>query len=259
MNFDLKLFDTHTHYDDEAYDGNRNELINAMFGNNVAGFIAVGCSLKRSKQAIELAEQYENCYCTVGIHPEGAIGLPADYLETLEKLARNPKVKAIGEIGLDYYYEGYDKKRQEQVFTEQLELADKLDLPVVIHSRDATHDTLEILRKYKPKAVMHCFSGSAETAEKLVKLGILISFTGVITFKNAKKAVLACKKVPLEMFMLETDCPYLAPMPFRGKRCDSQMAWYTAQRIAQLKKRTTDEVVSICNKNAEKFFGIKIK
>lgn len=257
----LRLFDTHTHYDDEAYGGEaeQNALIKNLLNDNVSGFIAIGCSMERSARAVGIAEKYENCYAAIGIHPDDAENLPGDYLNTLKKLADNEKVKAIGEIGLDYYYEGYDEKIQKRVFTEQLELAANLNLPVVVHSRDATLDTLDILAEYKPKAVMHCFSGSAETAEILVKMGVMISFTGVLTFKNAKKAVEACKRLPLEMLMLETDCPYLAPAPFRGKLCDSGMAWYTAQKIAQIKKRTTDEIVEICNKNAERFFGIKIK
>lgn len=257
----LRLFDTHTHYDDEAYGGEteRNALVSGLLNNGVSGFIAIGCSMERSVKAVGIAEKYPNCYAAIGIHPDDTENLPENYLETLKKLACNKKVKAIGEIGLDYYYEGYDEKRQKRVFKEQLELAAELGLPVVVHSRDATRDTLEILAEHKAKAVMHCFSGSAETADILVKMGIMISFTGVLTFKNAKKAVEACKRVPLEMLMLETDCPYLAPAPFRGRLCDSGMAWYTAQKIAQIKKRTTDEIVEICNKNAEKFFDIKIQ
>lgn len=270
-NVNIRLFDTHTHYDDEAYgsEKERNELIESLLQNSINGFIAIGCSLERSAKAVKLAEKYPNCYAAIGIHPDDAPHLPPDYLETLKNFAKSEKVKAVGEIGLDYFYEGYDENIQKRVFKEQLELAAELKLPAVIHSRDATRDTLDILKEYngrspvetsrlKPKAVMHCFSGSAETAEILVKMGVMLSFTGVLTFKNAKRSVEACKQVPLNMLMLETDCPYLAPAPFRGKRCDSGMAWYTAQKIAQIKKRTTDEIVSICNKNAERFFGIKL-
>lgn len=259
----LKLFDTHTHYDDRAYDGDRHELIAEMLADSergVAGFMAMGCSLGRSRRAAELAGRYETVYAAVGIHPGDVDGLPGDYLAQLEALCLGgEKIKAIGEIGLDYHYEGHDRELQMRVFEEQLLLAEKLRKPVVIHSREATADTLDMLKKHKKehtKMVMHCFSGSAETARILVGMGVMVSFTGVLTFKNARKAVEACKAVPLEMLMLETDCPYMAPQPFRGARCDSRMAWFTAQKIAQIKGKTTDEIVEICNENARRFFDI---
>ncbi len=253
----LTLFDTHTHYDDEQYNSDRDSVIENMLSSNVAGFMAIGCSLSRSQKAVNLASAYDNVYAAVGIHPGDIEGLPIDYLSQLKKMAANKKVAAIGEIGLDYFYEGYDKERQQEVFIEQLALATELNLPVIIHSREATQDTLDVIKKHlKTKAVMHCFSGSVETAQILIKMGIMISFTGVLTFKNAKKAIEALRAVPLNMLMLETDCPYMAPTPFRGNRCDSSMTWYTAQKIAEIKQTTTDKIVETCNNNAKRFFNI---
>jgi TatD DNase family protein len=259
----LKLFDTHTHYDDRAYDQDRDELITRMLGDNVAGFIAVGCSLKRSAEAVRLAERYplEAVYAAVGIHPQDVNDLPAGYLKTLEAHAKSGKVKAIGEIGLEYYRE-YDKEKQRKAFREQLELAQSLKLPVIIHSREALPDTLEILHEHTKKgikAVCHCFSGDGADARAFAELGVYVSFTGAIAFeKKTERAVDACKNVPDELLLLETDCPYLAPPPFRGKRCDSGMAWFTAQKIAEIKQRTADEIVEMCNENAMKLFNFSI-
>jgi len=256
----MKLFDTHTHYDDDAYNNDRDELITRLLNNHVAGFIAAGCTLERSEKALRLAEKYPNAYAAVGIHPQDVENLPNDYLNILEKLAESEKVKAIGEIGLEYCRE-YDKNLQKKIFREQLDLALKLNLPVIIHSREAFPDTAQILREYTIKGVKfvcHCFSGDGMQARELAETGVYISFTGAIAFnKKTEKAVDACKNTPLDLLLLETDCPYLAPPPFRGKRCDSGMAWYTAQKIAQIKKCTTDEIVEICNHNAMRFFGIE--
>jgi TatD DNase family protein len=256
----LKIFDTHAHYDDRAYKNTADEVIGRIlsaFDEGVAGFMAVGCSLETIPCSIKIADKYETVYASVGVHPHYATDLPNDYLSQLEGFAKHHKVKAIGECGLDYHYEGYSRENQIKVFRQQTELAQRLDLPVIIHSREAAADTMEILQELKPKAVMHCYSGSVEMAHELVKMGILISFTGVITFKNARKAVEACREIPLEMLMLETDCPYMAPEPFRGKVCDSSMTWYTAKKVAEIKGISVDEVVKSCNNNARKFFNIE--
>jgi len=258
----LKLFDTHTHYDDRAYDGDRDELLPRMLADNIAGFIAIGCSLERSEQAVRLAESYphEHICATIGIHPQDVNDLPADYLKKLETLAASRKVVAIGETGLEYYRE-YDAEKQKKAFREQLDLALKLKLPVIVHSREAFPDTLSILREYVRKgikAVCHCFSGDGAIAREFTELGIYISFTGNIAFgKKTENLIDACKNVPDELLLLETDCPYLAPPPFRGKRCDSSMAWYTAQKIAEIKNRTSDQIVEMCNNNAMRFFNIR--
>lgn len=252
----LKVIDTHAHYDDEAFDIDRDELLQRLLDSSVDKIITIGCSLERSRMAAELAEKYENIFAAVGIHPEDCYDLPEDYLNRIEQLAAGKKVVAIGEIGLDYHYEGYNKELQQKCFKEQLLLAKKLNLPVVVHSRDATKDTLDILREYKPKGVVHCFSGSAETAREILEIGMMISFTGVLTFKNAKKAVEACSVIPLERLMLETDCPYMAPVPYRGERCDSSMVYNIAEKVAEIKGISVNEVIKTCNKNAEEFFGL---
>ena len=253
----IKLTDTHAHYDDEAYDNDRDILLKRLFEESVGKIITIGCAADRWEDTVKLTESYDGIYGAVGIHPEDIYELSEDYLAQLEKLTQKPKIVALGEMGLDYHYENYDRELQIKVFTEQLRLADKLQMPVIIHSRDAVSDTMKILHEEKPKkAVMHCFSGSRETAEELISLGFYISFTGVLTFKNAKKAVEACEKVPMDRLMLETDCPYMAPVPFRGERCDSSMILSTAAKMAEIKGVSTEEMIKICNKNAEIFFNI---
>ena len=253
----LKVIDTHAHYDDEAFDCDRDELLQRLLSSSVDKIITIGCSLERSRMAAELSGKYDNIFAAVGIHPEDCYDLPEDYLYQIEQLASGKKVVAIGEIGLDYHYEGYNKELQQKCFKEQLQLAARLDMPVVVHSRDATKDTLEILRENKPKGVVHCFSGSAETAREILEIGMMISFTGVLTFKNARKAVEACSVIPLDRLMLETDCPYMAPVPYRGERCDSSMVYNIAEKVAEIKGITVEEVIKTCNRNAEEFFGLK--
>ncbi|MDR0197523.1 MAG: TatD family hydrolase [Oscillospiraceae bacterium] len=252
----LRLFDTHTHYDDRAYGKDADALIKRLLSDNVAGFMAIGCSPARNRKALKIAQSYPGVYAAVGIHPGDVKGLPADYHVELEETAKHEKVRAIGEIGLDYHYEGYSRERQMKVFRKQLELARKLRLPVIVHSREAEADTMEILREYAPKGVVHCCSSGAETVRELAGMKILVSFTGALTFKNARRAVEACAAAPLENLMLETDCPYMAPEPHRGKLCDSSMAWHTAAKIAEIKGISTEKVVRTCNENAKIFFGI---
>lgn len=252
----IKTIDTHAHYDAEEFDADRDELLTRLFAESVDSIITMGCSLKSSAAALKLAEKYERMYAAVGIHPEDCDNLPDDYISQIKVLAANKKVRAIGEIGLDYHYDGFSREKQIACFKEQLKLAQKLDFPVVIHSRDATKDTLDILAEYRPRGVVHCFSGSAETAREILRLGLMISFTGVLTFKNAKKAVEACEVIPLDRIMLETDCPYMSPVPHRGERCDSSMVRFTAEKLAQIKGISTDEAILACNRNAIEFFGL---
>lgn len=252
----IKTIDTHAHYDAEEFDADRDELLTRLFAESVDSIITMGCSLKSSAAALKLAEKYERMYAAVGIHPEDCENLPDDYISQIKTLAANKKVRAIGEIGLDYHYDGFSREKQIVCFKEQLKLAQELDFPVVIHSRDATKDTLDILAEYRPRGVVHCFSGSAETAREILRLGLMISFTGVLTFKNAKKAVEACEVIPLDRIMLETDCPYMSPVPYRGERCDSSMVRFTAEKLAQIKGISTDEAILACNRNAIEFFGL---
>lgn len=252
----IKLIDSHAHYDDPAFDGDRDELLKNLFATTVEKIVEIGCAMDEAVRAVKMTEQYEQLYCAVGIHPEYCENLPENYLETLAELSKAPKCVAIGEIGLDYHYEEFDKAKQIATFEELVQLANRLDKPIIVHSREATHDCLEVLRKYRPRGVVHCFSGSPETAKKILDLGMNISFTGVLTFKNAKKAVSSCEIIPIERLMLETDCPYMAPVPHRGERCNSSMIEHTAAKIAEIKGMNVDDVIRICNENTKKLFGI---
>lgn len=253
----IKIIDTHAHYNDKAFDDDRDEVITSLFADNVEKAITIGYSLESSKAACEIAKKYSQMYAAVGVHPEDCYSLPGNYLVIIEELTRSERVVAIGEIGLDYHYEGYDKEKQIKCFKEQLELAQKLSLPVIVHTRDAMQDTLDILHEYKPKGVVHCFPGGADTAKEITSLGMMISFTGVLTFKNARKAVEAVNAVPIEKIMLETDCPYMAPVPHRGERNHSGLVPFIAEKLAELKGLTVDETIKICNNNAIEFFNLK--
>ena len=252
----LKYIDSHAHYDDEQFNSDRDELLTRLHENGVRNIVNIGCTIERSQYSIDLAEKYPFIYAAAGIHPEDAADAPSDYLRILEKMTENKKVVAIGEIGLDYHSEGFDRALQMRFFNEQLDLAEKVGLPVVIHSRDATEDTLDILKARKQvKGVMHCFSGSAETAKQILALGMNISFTGVLTFKNARKAVEALEVVPLERLMVETDCPYMAPEPNRGKRCDSGMIVNVIEKIAEIKGVTHELVAEKTMENTLRLFS----
>ena len=249
------IFDTHAHYDDKAFDSDREELLEKLFSESVAYIVNQGTDLKLSKYSISLAERYENMYCAVGIHPENITENSLAELEEIERLAGHPKAVAIGEIGLDYYWD-IPKEPQKVIFEKQLILANKLNMPVNIHDREAHGDVLEYLRKYKPKGILHSFSGSVEMARKIVKLGMYIGIGGVVTFKNARKSVEVVKDIPLERIVLETDCPYLSPVPFRGKRNNSGMIIYTAEKIAEIKNISVEEVLKETCENAKKVYNI---
>ncbi|MCI5903931.1 MAG: TatD family hydrolase [Oscillospiraceae bacterium] len=251
----LTYIDSHAHYDDEQFDIDRDELLDRLHENGVRNIVNIGCSLERSQFSVDLAEKYPFVYAAVGVHPEDAPDTPDGYLSKVEFWTANPKVVAIGEIGLDYHYEGFDRELQIRFFEEQLDLAERSGLPVIIHSRDATEDTMNILRRRgRVKGVMHCFSGSAETARQVLELGMNISFTGVLTFKNARKAVEAVKVIPLDRLMLETDCPYMAPEPYRGKRCDSSMITRVIDKIAEIKEVSPETVAETTMANTLRLF-----
>ena len=215
---------------------------------------------RSSRFGIDTAQRYEGFYTSVGFHPENTDQVPENYMEILEELYQQAaachKLAAIGEIGLDYHYEGYDKPRQIKLFSDQVRFAVTHSLPVIVHCRDATEDCLTVLKEYRPEGVMHCFSGSAETAREVLRLGMYIGFTGALAFKNAKKAVKACETVPLDRLLLETDCPYMAPPPYRGQRSDSSMIAETAQVMARIKGVSLQEIIDITNKNACTLYGI---
>lgn len=251
------IFDTHAHYADHAFDGDREELLKKLPDMGVSLVMLVSSSVEDTRENALLAEKYDFIYCAAGVHPESVDTDPENYLSIVEaSCAAHPKTKAIGEIGLDYHYEGYCREKQIKLFEEQLELAKNLDLPVIIHSRDAWDDTLSILKDHRPNAVVHCFSGSAEMAREVLKLGMYVGFTGVLTFKNAKKALKALAEVPVDRLLLETDCPYMAPEPFRGKRCDSSMTAFTAAKAAEIKGLDVQELINITNENGRKFYRI---
>ena len=251
----MGIFDTHAHYWRSDFGEELDALLKELPSKNVEKVVAVGCDLPSSEEEIELAARYDHIYAAVGFHPENAGKVPENWESELIKLLSRDKVVALGEIGLDYHYEdGPPKEVQKDVFIKQLEIAQSHNLPVIIHSRDAMGDTLDILKKYKPKGVMHCFSGSAESALEVVRLGMYIGFTGVLTFKNAKKAQAACAAVPTELLLLETDCPYMAPVPHRGERSDSSMIAFTAAKMAEIKGVSTEEMIEIARENAERLF-----
>ena len=228
-----KIFDTHAHYDDSAFDEDRDELLKRLFEGEVCAIVNQGTTVETSRQSLELAEKYTGIYAAVGLHPECLDENSADDLELIREMLAHPKAVAVGEIGLDYYYD-IPRELQKDLFARQLIMANELDMPVVIHDREAHGDTMELLRKYHPRGIMHCYSGSVEMAREVVRLGMYIGIGGVVTFKNARKTVEVVSEMPLERIVLETDCPYLAPVPFRGQRNDSSQISYAAERIAQI-------------------------
>jgi TatD DNase family protein len=250
------IFDAHCHYDDNMFDDDRNELLASLPSKGVVGAVTNGTDLENINQVLKYCESYDYIYGTVGIHPECLDKpLPKDYIEQIAEIAKNEKIVAIGEIGLDYHWDT-PKEKQFPVIKEQLELAKSLDMPIIFHDREAHGDTMDLLRHYKPKGLVHCFSGSVEMLKEVMKLGMYISLGGVTTFKNARVPVEVAKAVPVDRLLLETDAPYLAPTPFRGKRNDSSLIPYTAEKIAELKGMDTQELINITTENAKRMYGI---
>lgn len=258
------LFDTHAHYDDERFDADRDELLRSMPENGVGLILNPGCDVETSRKALSYARTYPHVYAAVGFHPENIEGMSDDAVEAglkeIEVMAADPRVRAIGEIGLDYYWckDPAERKRQQEVFRAQMRMAGRLDLPVIVHDREAHLDCLTIVEQYpKARGVFHCYSGSAEFAQRLLDLGWYISFTGVITFKNAKKALDVVRMMPMDRIMVETDAPYMAPEPYRGKRNSSLYVYRMAEVIAEIKGLPVEEVIRITTENGKRLFGIK--
>ncbi len=253
------IFDTHAHYDDERFDDCRDDLLNTLSHNGVGYIINNSTDLDVSAEnCLKMSENHNFCYTAVGIHPELVETKQMQLNEArLLELVKRPKVVAIGEIGLDYYWSTEHKDSQKAIFRRQCELANELNLPVIVHDREAHGDTLDILREVKPSGSLHCFSGSREMALELVKLGMYIGVGGVVTFNNARKLVETVEAVPIERLLLETDAPYLSPVPFRGKTCHSAYIYYTAMKVAEIKKLSVDEVLKITSDNARELFAIK--
>ena len=248
------IFDTHAHYDDERFSEINEELFKELPLKGVGGIITCGCDLATSKKALELAEGYPFVFFAAGIHP-GNIEDKGN-LSEIEKLFSHKKCVAIGEIGLDYYWMQDNKNEQKELFIKQLILSKEYNLPVLIHDRDAHADTLEILKEYKPKGVVHSFSGSVKMAEELLKLGLYIGVGGVITSKNARKLPDVVKMLPSDKILLETDAPYLAPVPYRSKTNNSAMIYLTAQKIAELRQTTTENILQTTFNNSKKLFNL---
>ena len=251
------IFDTHAHYNDKAFDEDRTNLLDSFHESGILGVINCGTDIDSSKKSIELSEQYGYIYSAVGFHPEDINKADDNYLAEIKAIATHKKCVAIGEIGLDYYWVKDNKEEQKRFFTEQIILANEINLPVIIHSRDAHNDTLEILKKHKPQGVLHCFSGSVEIMNEALKLGLYIGLGGAVTFKNARVPLEVAEKLPLQRLLLETDCPYMTPVPMRGKRNQSTYISFVAEKIAEVKNISKEEVLTTANKNAFKLFGIQ--
>ncbi|MGN0665544.1 MAG: TatD family hydrolase [Huintestinicola sp.] len=257
------IVDSHAHYDDRAFDSDRDILIDDLRELGIRHIVNIGCSVRSTIASSELADRYGFISFAAGIHPDAAGdvsdgGTMDERVRAVAAAAEHPKCVAIGEIGVDYHYDdGYPPEVQREMFERQLQLAHELHKPVVIHTRDAWEDTMALLRKYRPRGVVHCFSGSAELAREIVSLGMYVGFTGVVTFKNAKKAVKAAAEVPAHRLLIETDCPYMAPEPNRGQRNFSGNLIYTAAALADIKGMTGAELIRVTADNACELFGIK--
>ncbi len=251
-------FDSHAHLDDRRFNDDREQIFAELAQHGVSGLLNIGCDAASSRASVALAEQYPFVYAAVGSHPDDADHVNGALLDEYRRLAAHPKVCAIGEIGLDYHYEDVPRARQIIAFEEQLDLAEALDLPVIVHMRDAWEDAMAIVERHpKARGVFHCFSGSAEMAKWLCKRGWYFGFTGVVTFKNARKAVECVQALPLERILIETDCPYMAPEPHRGRRCDSRLVPLVAAKIAEIKGLSPEAVGLQTMKNAKELFRIE--
>lgn len=255
------LIDSHAHLDDERFSGDSEEIIENLESNNLELVINIGADLRSSKNSVELARAHENIYATVGVHPHSAKDVDETTLDSLRELAKEKKVVAIGEIGLDYHYDNSPRDVQKKWFIEQIKLAKELDLPISVHSREATKDVLDIISKEaedgKLRGVIHCFSDSVEIACEYLKLGFYISLGGPVTFKNAKTPKEVAKMVPLDRLLIETDSPYLTPTPHRGKRNEPKYVRYVAETIANLKEISFEKVKNATSENVKTLFNIK--
>ena len=251
------FFDTHAHYDDKAFDLDREELLAAMPEAGVELILIPGCDVESSRQALEIAQRHEHVCAAVGIHPEELAACREGDLARIAEMTENVRCVAVGEIGLDYYWDASRKEEQKELFIRQLELAVQRGLPVIVHDREAHGDCLEIVRRYPTlRGVFHCYSGSAEMAAELLRRGWYLGFDGPVTYKNARKAIEVLELCPLDRILLETDSPYLSPVPMRGRRNDSRNLRYIAQKIAEIKGMTEQELALAARDNGRRLFGI---
>ena len=251
------IFDSHAHYTDKAFNEDREIMLGSLKESGVCGIINCGADIESSVSSVDLASKYDYIYAACGIHPEEADKTPENYIDILRDLAKNEKCVAIGEIGLDYYWRQDTKDLQKELFEKQILLSKELDLPIIVHDREAHGDTMEILKKHRPKGVLHCFSGSPETAAEVLKLGMYIGLGGALTFKNARKSVEVAQMLPLDRLLLETDCPYMAPVPMRGKRNNSGYIPFIAEKVAEIKGIDPQSVLDVTTENTKRLFNIK--
>jgi len=251
------LFDTHAHLNDPAFDPDREELMNGLAAKGIGFVMNAGCSLESSRDIVRMTAKYPWLYGSVGSHPDSANEVNEEVIAEYRKLCQNEKIKAIGEIGLDYYYEDIPRDTQQRAFRMQMQLAKELDLPVIVHEREAHDDGMRIVKEFPGvTGVFHCYSGSAEMARQLVKMGWYIGFTGVLTFKNARTAVETAASIPLDRIVIETDCPFMAPEPFRGKRNDPGYLYRMAERLAEILCITPEEAAAATTENAKRLYRI---
>ena len=250
------IFDTHAHYDDEAFDDDRESLVLSLKDRGVVGIVSCGCDIASTVANQNLSHSFDDFYFAAGFHPENLEDFSVEDLEKLEPFFADEKCVAVGEIGLDYHWMNSTKEKQRELFVAQIELAKAKGLPVIVHDREAHGDTLDILKATKPSGVLHCFSGSVEMAREVIKLGMFLGFNGVATFKNARKIPEVVREIPLDRIVLETDCPYLAPEPHRGKRNDSSFIPFIAQRIGEILGISAQEVLDVTNKNARALYNL---
>lgn len=253
------IFDSHAHYDDEAFDNDRDQLLKEVRESGVEYIVNAGSSIKSSETAVELSKKYDFIYAAVGVHPQEAYEFTQDTPDRLKELCKNDKVVAIGEIGLDYYYKDSDIETQKRIFEEQIKTAIDLNLPIIVHDRDAHGDTFDMIKnysKYGLRGVLHCYSGSLDMAKEYVAMGFYIGFTGVITFNNAKKSIEVLKHIPKDKIVIETDCPYLSPVPLRGKRNDSKNLVHVIKKAGEFLGMDPGYFEELTFNNALKLFSI---
>lgn len=252
------IFDSHAHYDSDAFDDDRKELISALPERGICGIINCASDIASSKACLELSREYDFIYAACGVHPEEAGNCNENWLNELRSMCNDEKCVAIGEIGLDYHYDFTPRDIQLDVFEKQLILSKELNLPVVIHDREAHEDIINLIKKYTPKGVVHCFSGSVEMAKEVIKAGMYIGLGGATTFKNARKPLEVAAAVPSDRLLIETDCPYMTPVPFRGQRNDSSFIPCTAEVIASVRSTTAQEILNITRQNTNTLFGTSL-
>ncbi len=250
------IFDSHAHYDDKSFNEDRIELLSSLPDKGVVGIVNCGSDIKSSETGISLAEKFDFVFSAAGVHPHEAENMTARDFDKLASMLQHEKCVALGEIGLDYHYDFSPRDIQKQIFEKQLQLAVDMDMPVVIHDREAHQDVLDLIKKYRPKGIIHCFSGSVELAEIYVKMGMYIGLGGAVTFKNAKKPVEVAKYVPQDKLLVETDCPYMTPVPFRGQRNDSSFIEYVILKLSEIRNEPPDYIAEQTFKNAKEIFSI---